>query len=242
MIYREFLVMRKAVPVFLGCVAALFILVSLSHVNTNFVQSINAGAWFGALFASIFGVALGNSSREGARVFWVLPKARWQSALGIVAIDILSTAFVVCASSVIIGGVASAFAALPGNSMHWNFSGNAALNAICLAVAVYAWSAIVGMVGRRLPYVGVSVMPVLMVWFGFAMSQGAIGEWMRKPIAANPFALYLVQQAGPAKGSDIAHMGLTWVTPETAALSMIVIMLVGCIASIVMWSKTEVLA
>src|SRR5579862_3081120 len=108
MIYRELLVMRKAVPVYLGVVIGIFILVAFAgHTKTNFVQGMTGGAWFGALFASIFGVALGNSSREGARAFWVLPKQRWQSALGIVVVDLIATIFVTAAIPVLMGGIDS---------------------------------------------------------------------------------------------------------------------------------------
>lgn len=245
MIYREWLVMRKAIPVYLGIVIALVILVTLAgHVKTNFVQCLTGGAWFGALFASIFGVALGNSSREGARAFWVLPKARWQSAFGIVAVDLIATVFVTAAVPLLNGAVDSAFAGFPGNSMQWNWDGNAALLAFGLPIATYGWAALIGMIGRRLPYVGIAVMPVLLLWFIFSTSPGTFGRLLSKPIAINPFALYIIEQSGKNSAHDFKNFAdnLGWLTPETALIAMALIAIAGCVAAITMWSKSEVLA
>lgn len=245
MIYREWLVMRKAILVYLAIAVGLEILVSLmGHVKTNFVQCMTGGAWFGALFASVFGVALGNSSREGARVFWVLPKARWQSALGIVAVDLIATMFVTTAIPLLIGAVDSAIAGLPGNAMQWNWDGNAAILAFGLPIGVYGWAALVGMIGRRLPYVGIAVMPVLLLWFIFATSPGTVGQLLAKVVAANPFALYIVAQSGKASAHDFKNFAdtLAWLTPESGLIAMVLIALTGCVAAITMWSKTEVLA
>jgi hypothetical protein len=245
MIYREWLVMRKAIPVYLAIVLALFVVLTItSRASTTFVQCMNAGAWFGALFASIFGVALGNSSREGARVYWVLPTSRWQSALGIVAVDLLGTLTVTMAFSLAVGGIYSVAASMPGNSMKWIFDWNAALLMASLPVAVYAWAALIGMIGRRLAYIGIATMPVLVLWFAFAQAPGAIGKALSTPIPINPFAVYLMATSAGRHAGDHSALtaALAWVTPQTGLIALVIIMIVGCASAIAMWSKTEVLA
>lgn len=101
MIYREYLVMRKAILWLLLIFAACITLIRLtsatqhggSHTNGTLTQFSQLLTWVEMIFASIFGVALGNASREPARVMWVLPRARWMSAAGMIAVDV--AAFIV---------------------------------------------------------------------------------------------------------------------------------------------------
>ena len=251
MIYREWLVMRKAVLVFVGVVVALTLLfdwagAARSHMQVTFVGMFSSAAWFTAIFASIFGVALGNGSREGARVFWILPKARWRSALEVIGVDFAGIA--VAFSCVVVASVAlnAVFAALyPSTaSMHWNFDWHAALAAVLMPLAVYAWSALVGMLGRRIPYVGLAVMPVLMIWFGLAQADTILGQVLRAPIATNPIVVYEMQSLPAKHDKDFGPFlnGLLWMTPDIGLAVLIAIAIVGCATAIALWQRSEVLA
>ena len=251
MIYREWLVMRKAVLVFLPIVGALTLLfcwaAAANHqkYHTGFISMFSTGAWFTAVFASIFGVALGNASREGARVFWVLPKSRWRSALEVVGVDVagIAAAFVgvVLASTAINAAIVSLY---PGTSMKWDFDTRLLFAVLLFPLGVYAWSALAGMIGRRVPYLGVAVFPVLMLWYVFANIGGVIGQVTRFPILANPVVAYQMQSvtANNAKAFGPLMSGLMWMTPQTGLAVMVAIAVVGCAAAIALWQRSEVLA
>ena len=251
MIYREWLVMRKAVLIFLGIVGALTLLVcwaaaaNSQKYQTSFNSMFATGAWFTALFSSIFGVALGNASREGARVFWALPKARWQSALEVVLVDIAGIAVVYAGVVLLSTAINAAVVSLyPKTSMQWNFDARLLLAGLLLPFGVYAWSALAGMIGRRVPYLGVAVYPVLMLWFALANMRGIVGQVIRFPIVINPVLVYEMQSlpTNHAKDFGTTINGLLWMTPQTGLAVMAAITIVGCAAAIALWQRSEVLA
>jgi len=74
MIYREYLVMRKALAWFACFALALMLFVYATTVTSKSVSIgyggiANGAGWLVAIFASVFGVALGNGSRERRESF-----------------------------------------------------------------------------------------------------------------------------------------------------------------------------
>lgn len=251
MIYREYLVMRKALAWF---VVVLFAIVAIGFISgtiridprgRSFNDVGDICAWLAAIFASIFRVALGNASREPARVLWVLPTARWKIALQLIVVDL--------------GGATLAFAfacavmllpLLAGAHFKYETLGAASIPrivaALTLIYATYGWSALIGMLGRRMAYSGIIALPALMMWMVMAETQGAATAILRKLVAANPFAVYVAWlnlnswvnhkfQLDPASAS-LQWLGSTWEAPL-----LLTIAVVTCGVAVILWQRAEVL-
>lgn len=248
MIYREFLVMRKALSWYLAVVVALtawvlgWLLSSPSagpHTSTDLNQMAVPVAWCTSIFAGIFGVALGNGSREPSRLLWSLPFPRWRFALGMVYVDLIAIA-IAFAGTFALSVLLFAVLALRGpvvirGSIDWW----SVATALAFLFAVYGWSALVGMAGRHVAYLGIAAFPVLFLWMAFARSQGPIGETLRAPLFINPIAVYEAAYQGSqlgAVGDAIASIGPGWKLAMLAGIA-----LAGCAASIYLWKRAEVL-
>ncbi len=255
MIYREFLVMRKALLWFFGILVALWILglvmvLTQQHRgdnSTDLATMAVPSAWAVCIFASIFGVALGNASREPARVLWVVPSERWRSAMQILAVDALGMTVAFAGTmlvSVLFFVVLGLF--MPAH-LRGSFDWGITIQCLLFVYAVYGWSAVVGMLGRRVAYVGIASLPLLLLWDAFGSIGGVFGAALRAPIAANPFAVFTSgqiianTQVRPGQMGAIAQsllwMGNTWEAPVLAATA-----LVACALAVALWQRSEVLA
>jgi len=243
MMYREYLVMRRALAWF-ACMVLAFMLIVLILSKSNSIDYAgiaNGSGWFAAIFASIFGVALGNGSREAARVLWVLPTERWKLALQVIAVDLAST-------TVAFACVYAFFLAFAGLHFRVNLHGTLSAADIAMALAMaygtYGWSTLAGMLGRRIAYCGIIALPALMIWTMLAQSQIAIGTILRAPIVANPFAVY---NAGLTLNSWSHHrftldpiasslqwLGTSWGTPILVAIAI-----ATCGLAIALWQRAE---
>ena len=148
MIYREYLVIRKALAWFAGIVLAFMLVVPAAWEGNSLEYAViaNGSAWIAAIFASIFGVALGNGSREAARVLWVLPVPRWQLALQVIAVDLAgTTAAFACVYAFILIVAGLRFHV----GLHGTFSATDIAMALAMVYATYRWSALVGMLGAH---------------------------------------------------------------------------------------------
>jgi hypothetical protein len=243
MIYREYLVMRKALAWFAGLLLAIMLIVLTFSKSTSigYAGIANGSGWLAAIFASIFGVALGNGSREAARVLWVLPTQRWKLALQVIAVDLVGTT------------VAFAWVyllSLTFAGLHFGVKILGALSATDMAMALataygaYGWSTIAGMLGRRMAYCGIIALPALMIWMILAQSQIALGTILRAPIVANPFAVYnagLILEGWSHHrftldpiASSLQWLGTAWEMPVLVAIA------VGtCGLAVALWQRSE---
>jgi hypothetical protein len=255
MTYREFLVMRKALLWFIGCTTGLMLLMVIvqfsqyrgGNLSTDLNELHVPVAWVVTIFAAIFGVALGNASREPARVFWVLPSERWKLALQIVAVD--AAGIVVAYAGVLAAAVA--FFLLAGLFEPANLRGSidwaGVARSLVFVYAVYGWSALVGILGRRVAYCGLASLPFLLLWTMFSNVRGAFGELVRLPILVNPFSVYAMgfTLSHPATDLDkpMAHSLLRlavaggWETPILLATALLT-----CAIAVVLWQRAEVLS
>jgi hypothetical protein len=230
-----------------------FILVGLASGSIRItgdtdLAGVAAGSgWIAAIFGSIFGVALGNGSRESARVIWTLPTERWKLALQIVIVDLMgTTAAFACGYAVML--LASTLAGVHLTArMLQTVSAGGVVMALTMAYAAYGWSALAGMLGRRVAYCGIVALPALMIWMILAQSWVALRPILRAPIVANPFVVF---NAGLALNTWQHHhfaldpvtlslqwLGTTWETPI-----FITIAFVTCAGAIALWQRAEAIS
>ena len=238
MIYREYLVMRKALAWFTGLLA--FLLITQFTMQKGVIRSDYTGiavtaAWLAAIFASIFGVALGNASRDAARVLWVLPEARWKLALQLIAVDLAGTtvAFVIAFIGVRYSAELRTEPGTPPIAM-----------ALAMTYAAYGCSAFAGMIGRRMAYCGIFALPALLMWANIAQSQLALGRVLRAPIILNPFVVFntglalRVWERRPLHSDPVTAsllwLGTTWETPVLIAIAVMT-----CAVAVVLWQRAE---
>lgn len=249
MIYREYLVMRNALVWYAGIVLAIMLLnLILLHKGdgVDYASIAVQSGSFAALFAWIFGVALGNGSREAARVLWVLPAERWKLALQVIAIDLagITVAFA-CefAAMLLLLTLGSLRFTV---QIHGTLSVASIVLALALAYAAYGWSALVGMLGRRVPYCGIISAPALIIWMTVAQSPATIGAILRAPIVANPIAVFnTVMALGAlrshhstldAVSSSLQWLGTGWETPVLVAITV-----ATCGAAIALWQRADLI-
>lgn len=205
MIYRELLVMRNALVRYAWILVAgvAFMLVSIALRQTEICGTttelggwLQGSSWAAMIFAAIFGVGLGNASRDGARVFWVLPEGRLRSALGLVGVDLVAVIVALA-----LGFVGSTIVFEAGFAIQHsqcvvvnNLNAPRLFLAIGFPVAVYGWSTLTGMLLRRVAYMGVVFLPLGLLWLGFSQTHGGFGAFLRSIAFANPFIM--VQNAG----------------------------------------------
>jgi hypothetical protein len=231
-IYREYLVMRRAVAWFavvlivLICIAVVTKSVSMDSPAVDFAAITQGSGWLAATFAAIFGVALGNASREAARVVWVLPASRWKLAIQIAGVDLLAIAAAyACAFAILL---LSLLAAVHFNvrSVKGTGAGDVIM-ALAMAYAAYGWSALIGVIGRRVGYCGIIALPALMIWMFFAPALVRSGGFLRASLFANPFVVF---------NAALALKSTTWETPV-----LIVIAVATCAAAVALWQRAEVI-
>jgi hypothetical protein len=238
MIYREYLVMRKALAWFAGVVLALMLVIPVTLFNNSigYAEITNGAAWLAAIFASIFGVALGNGSREASRVLWVLPAPRWKLALQVIAVDLAG-------ATVAFACVCVFFPAVAALRFRLNLSGTVGATDITVALAMiygaYGWSALIGMIGRRVAYCGLVALPALMLWMILAQAQSPVSTILRGPLIANPFAVYnagllAVSNAGLDAWPSLQWVGAAWITPILVAIAI-----ATCGLAVALWQRAE---
>ncbi len=250
MIYREYLVMRKALAWFVAVLLAIMLIglingvIQVAPTQTDYAAIGVTSGWIAAIFASIFGVALGNGSREAARVLWVLPTARWKLALRVIVVDLAGTtvAFVCVYAAMLL--------LLKISDPHFRMETLGAVNAagivmaLAMVYATYGWSALAGMLGRRVPYCGIFALPALWIWMIFAQSQSTLGSILRAPIVANPFTIF---NAGLALNSwehhrftldpvtsSLQRLGTVWETPVLIATAV-----ATCGLAVLFWQRAQ---
>lgn len=254
MMYREVLVMRKALLWFFGIGIALSIMmfaITASQSNgrtdhTDLGSLAEPAAWAAAIFAAIFGVALGNGSREAARVLWTTPVSRVGVAFEILLVDSIAIAIAFFGAFAMSIGwflVEGLFVPVQlRGAIDWVL----VAQGLMMVFAIYGWSAAVGMIGRRMPYAGLLAFPALLIWSAFGNAGGVFGKLVRAPIASNPFAVLQVTdflRNNVPKAHDFPIVqALSWLTPESAIVVLAVTGIVGCGLATVLWSRSEVLA
>lgn len=247
MIYREYLVMRKALAWFAGVLLVIILVGLISRViqttpaETDYADIYVSSGWLAAIFGSIFGVALGNGSREAARVLWVLPAARWKLALQVIAVDLARTTVAfACAYAVILSFLALADRHFT-TEMLGRVSAAGIVMALAMAYATYGWSALAGMLGRRVPYCGIIALPALMVWMIFPQSP-----ILRAPMVANPFVVFnsgltLNSWAHHPFTLDPVTSSLRWLGTDWATPVLLAIAVATCGLAVALWQRTEVI-
>lgn len=256
MIYREYLVMRKilawfiAVAVFLqllGIVLPLFGIGSApkSVQKVEYNDLVATAGMFVGILAWIAGVALGNASRQPARVLWVLPADRWKLALQVIAVDFAAMIVAVVAVSLV--GMAAVLLPVMKSQLTGTLSGTDIALVLAALFATYGWGAVVGMLGRRMPYCGLLATPALAVWLFLAEQQFRISPIFRAPIIVNPFAVFNTQLAitnwqqhhealDPVTVSQL-WMGTSWEMPVLVAIAV-----ATCGVAIILWQRAQVIS
>jgi hypothetical protein len=248
MMYRELLVMRKALTWYFIVVLALCIWTTLwlwaqfgpgAHSSTDLNELAGPVAWSVSVFPAIFGVALGNGSREASRVLWTLPVARWEFAVRTIAVDLGATVIAFAGTFVL----SLLVFAVQGLHEPLYLRGAIGLQSVTTALlflfAVYGWSALIGMIGRRVAYLGIAAYPFLLAWWGVSHSRGAIGEMLRVPMIVNPIAVYVTHgdpQPLGTIGAAVASLGPAWQITTLAA-----IFILTSATSVYLWQRAEVL-
>jgi hypothetical protein len=245
MIYREFLVMRKALAWFAAVLLALIVtgLASKAIRIAPVTEVPDIGptsGYLAAIFASIFGVALGNGSREAARILWVLPAARWKLALQVIGVDLAGTTVAfVCAYAIILSLFVLAGLHVRAN-MFGTVDASRIIMALAMAYATYGWSALVGMLGRRMAYSGIIALPALMIWMSLVQQVPIL----RTVSVANPFIVFNAAQllkwreqhrfSLDPTTSSLQWLGSFWETPVLFAIA-----LVTCGLAVALWQRAQ---
>lgn len=243
MIYRESLVMRKALAWFALVLLAIIVIGFATKAifvgpDTGVPDIGSTSGWLAAIFAGIFGVALGNGSREPARILWMLPAARWKVAFQVIGVDLAGTTVAFVSAYAI---VLSFFmlAGLHLGVMLGTVDASRILMALAMAYATYGWCALVGMLGRRMPYGGIIGLPALMIWM--VLAQAPI---LRVVSVANPFVVFNVglilknseqhRLSLDPTTSALQWLGSFWETPV-----LLVTALVTCGLAVALWQRAQ---
>jgi hypothetical protein len=219
-IYRQFLIMRKALLWYfwiIVAVGAIFLAnIALRQTlmcghNTTVSGWLLSSAAAGAIvFAAIYGVGLGNASREGARVFWVLPQGRWRSGLALICADCVGT--IVALAITFIGSVLVMTAGIAVQHTSCVVTNDLSAQNIAVAVgfplAVYGWCTLTGMLLRRVAYMGLIFLPVGLLWLALSQADNALGDFLRAIAFANPFNMFKDMAALPLWGIAIVTLAL----------------------------------
>jgi hypothetical protein len=200
MIYRQFLVMRKALLWYAGILAgaAIFMIGSIAMGNTQLcgdrtlLSSWAEGSGMAAMiFAAIYGVGLGNASREGARIFWVLPQGRLRAGLALLGVDMAGV--IVAVALAFVGTCVVFGVGLPMQNSDCRVVNDLGLQKLGIALgfplAVYGWCTLTGMLLRRVAYMGVVFLPVGLLWMLFAQQPHILGRFLHSIAFANPFTI-----------------------------------------------------
>lgn len=254
MIHREYLVMRKALAWY-ACIAFALMLLDFTGIHVaasdggifDYATVVMTAGVFAAAFAWIFGVGLGNGSREAARVLWLLPQPRWKVALQLIAVDLVAVTVayaIECAVMLVFFGFASLRS---GVQIHGAAGIREILLTLALVYAMYGWSALVGMIGRRVPYCGLLAAPALAAWLTIAQSHTRIGNILRAPIVANPIAVFNTALAFAARQQyhnsvDGVSLSLQWLAPGWEAPVLFGIAIATCGLAVMLWQRAETIA
>jgi len=248
MIFREYLVMRKAVLWFVGIAlaGALFafgLSAAQSHTSTNgsLTELMGPIGYTTALFAAIFGVALGNASREPARVLWTLPEGRLRSALGVIGVDLVGivVAFIGLWAAFLAVVLFYGLVGLADVRIKWSLDGVTLLRMIGFMFAVYGWSALFGMLIRRVAYGGIIALPALLLFQILAQSKTAFGELMRWLSVVDPWIVVSAFHRGSA--DDVLSMWYSWLTEPLAATILFAIAVLTSACAVVLWQRAQLL-
>ncbi len=252
MIYRQFLVMRKAVGIYVGSFFALLFLwmlyatISFGRDGTSgpLTELLPMAGWLTAFFGAAYGAGLGSGAREASRVLWVMPVPRWRSAMEIVAVDLAG--MIVSFFGLIAAFVASFAVLAPFHhatlDITWSLDPVRTIMWLGFAFAVYGWSAMAGMIVRRVPYVGIAVLPLFLFWDFLADGANSFSAFLRTIIVANPFSLVAYSDLPTNSPHSLLVQHLSWLTPPTVVelLAVIIIATVGL--ATVLWQRAQVLA
>lgn len=248
MMYREYLVMRKALAWYAGIVVLIQLICLMfppkGIQNVADADVVVTAGVFTAFFAWIFAVALGNGSRQAARVLWVLPAERWKTALQVIAVDfagiVLAFAWF-CVADVLALHVPSEKAQLIGGAPFIEV-------ALVLTglFAVYGWGALIGMLGRRVAYCAIFATPALAIWLMIAEQNFPISPIFRAPILANPFAVVNVRTAllGWQQhhwAIDVVTKSLLWLGTGWEPPVLLAIAAATCGLAVVLWQRAQVI-
>jgi hypothetical protein len=240
MIYREFLVMRKAVPFAVGILFAIMMLIALvfgvvknGHMSFagDWGDFLVAAAWTDAFFAVIFAAALSSASRDSARVLWTIPKPRVIAALEMLVVDAagLLVALGGFLLAIILPAYLLSLVGLASFNVHGGIAPLDALWLYAFVLAMYGWAAMVGMAIRRVPYVCMATLPVLFVWLQVAQLHNEISDAFRRAGFLNP--LIVLQR--------VTSVPLTL---GSSTLLLLGIALATIAVAVVMWNRAEVIA
>jgi hypothetical protein len=256
MVYREFLVMRKAVLWYvLGGFGLSLLVYALSGSFVHGGQRPQTTGEFGELlepaafatamaFAAIFGVALGNASREPARVLWLFPESRLRSALAIIAVDFVGIALVFFGLTAAFLGAAAIFAALGLLDVRitWTIAPWTLPRLLGLCFAAYGWCALAGMLLRRVPYAGIVALPALLMLQVFGNLNSLVGQIVRILCLANPWIIVNAFRIEHYTTPSLLYRSLMWVTEASATGILYAIAIGTCGLAVLLWQRAEVIA
>ena len=250
MIYREYLRIRRTfawfVPALLGIVLIGLIsnTIQIKPSEFDFTGIDVDSSWIAAIFATICGVTLGNNSREPARVLWVLPSTRRKLALQIISVDLAATTVVF--ACVYVSELLCRILADPHVTLG-TIRVQSIVASLAMISAAYGWSAVAGMLGRRMAYFGIIALPALLFWMILAQSNNSIGAILRAPIVANPFAVFNANLSLNASAHhrftlDATAMWLQWLSTIWGTPVLLAIAVTTCGLAVILWQRAHVIS
>ncbi len=257
MMYRQFLVMRKAIVVLTIVTLIPSLIFAYSNISLHGSDRFDSPlsfalitliGWSLALFASIYGAAFAGTSREAAQTLWVLPTDRRRSAALAMLVD-LGGILVACGALIVVTYLPQLPVIGPAQigAMLSQFDVHALLFALAFPFAVYGYSALLGMLLRRAAFAGIAVVPIGVIWTMLAQDPASGVLRMLAPL--NPVAL--ITHSAKAPGLHVKINGfapdrlgasLHWLTPNLAIGMLFALGAIACAAAVTLWSRAQLLA
>lgn len=247
MLYKQFLLGRKAIGIYLILVLLIGLAAgaALLNVKTAAAQPplrqnlLFTLAWFAAIFAAITGSNIGSEAALTARSTLLLPRPRWRVACELLLVDF--TILVVG----LIGSIVAFYA--PGYILgagRFGLDPNLGAEDLALPIvfifSIYALSAAFSLVFRRLPHASAAVPATSVVLFLLSSGQWSVAMVFRVINIVNPFAYYipatnLIGNPNVSYPSVLLHLGITG-----DVVALILLSVIGVGAALFQWQRLEI--
>lgn len=255
MMYRQLLVVRKALVVLFAVTLALSLLMAFANLSLHgadrFYSPLGFAllvlvAWSLAVFATIYGAAFAGTSREPACVLWLLPAPRWRLAAQAMAVDVVA---LVAAYALLVAVIYVPEIPVIGlrqvASMLAQVTWQQIVFALAFPLAIYGYSALLGVLLRRVAFAGLAVVPIGIVLALFARDPA--GGLLRALAPLDPIAVFTQSAKVPGLklhvdgfASDRLAQSLHWLTPDIGIALLFLLGILSCAAAVGVWSRAQI--